>query len=152
MRRNHLEWKTEEGPRLGDRDSGPRCRNPDPGGRDLEDEAGPGWRCMTFDSDDLEVVNQFKPDFSLRYLRLSGSTNRVEECMGQDPGILRGRILARQRTRGMNRFSKTRRPKLWILMLDSTGLACASRVCKGSVASCLVSGSYLDFWQRGHSA
>nr|VDD08843.1 unnamed protein product [Brassica oleracea] len=46
--------------------------------------------------------------------------------MGQDPGILRGRIFARLRTRGMSRFSKTRRPKLRILMLDSTGLACSS--------------------------
>ncbi|KAF3557390.1 hypothetical protein F2Q69_00013785 [Brassica cretica] len=62
-----------------------------------------------------------RPDFSLRFLRLSGSTNRVEECMGQDPGIQRGRILARLRTRGMSRFCKTRRPKLRILMLDSTG-------------------------------
>ncbi|KAG2287242.1 hypothetical protein Bca52824_046846 [Brassica carinata] len=49
---------------------------------------------------------------------LSGSTNRVEECMGQYPGILRGRIL-------------TWRLKLRILRLDSTGLACASRACKG---------------------
>ncbi|KAH0884126.1 LOW QUALITY PROTEIN: hypothetical protein HID58_060222 [Brassica napus] len=62
-----------------------------------------------------------EPDFSLRFLRLSGSTNRVEECMGQNPGIQRGRILARLRTRGMSRFCKTRRPKLRILMLDSTG-------------------------------
>ncbi|KAH0917432.1 LOW QUALITY PROTEIN: hypothetical protein HID58_025092, partial [Brassica napus] len=75
---------------------------------------------------------------------LSGSTNRVEECMGQYPGILRGRILARLRIRRTKRLNKTRRPKLRILMLDSTGLA--------FVASCLVSGSYLDFWQRGHSA
>ncbi|KAG2256079.1 hypothetical protein Bca52824_075373 [Brassica carinata] len=51
--------------------------------------------------------------------------------MGQDPGILRGRILARLRTRGMSRFSKTRRPKLRILMLVSTGLACSSRARKG---------------------
>ncbi|KAH0942716.1 LOW QUALITY PROTEIN: hypothetical protein HID58_002353, partial [Brassica napus] len=94
----------------------------------------------------------YSPDFSLRFLRLSGSTKRVEECMGQDPGILRGRILARLRTMGMSRFSKSRRPKLRILMLDSTGLACASRASKGSVASYLVSGSYFDFWQRGHSA
>ncbi|KAF3521867.1 hypothetical protein F2Q69_00048437 [Brassica cretica] len=84
------------------------------------------------------------PDFSLHFLRLSGSTNRVEECMGQDPGILRGSILARLRTRGMSRFSKTRRPKLRILMLDSTGLA--------SVTSCIVPGLYVDFWQRGRSA
>ncbi|KAF3494705.1 hypothetical protein DY000_02052993 [Brassica cretica] len=56
----------------------------------------------------------------------SGSVNCVEDCMGQDPGILRGRILARLRIRGMRRFNKTRRPKLRILMLDSTGLACAS--------------------------
>ncbi|KAF3560218.1 hypothetical protein F2Q69_00012555 [Brassica cretica] len=67
----------------------------------------------------------------------------------QDPGILRGRILARLRTRRMSRFSKTRRPKLRILMLDSTGLACSSRA---SVASCVVPGLYLDFWQRGRSA
>ena len=43
--------------------------------------------------------------------------------MSQDPRIIRGRILARLRTRGMSRFSKTRRPKLRILMLDYTGLA-----------------------------
>ncbi|KAH0855477.1 LOW QUALITY PROTEIN: hypothetical protein HID58_007972, partial [Brassica napus] len=62
---------------------------------------------------------------------LSSSTNRVEECMGQYPGILRGRILARLRIRRTKRLNKTRRPKLKILMLDSTGLACASRACKG---------------------
>ncbi|KAG5393519.1 hypothetical protein IGI04_023482 [Brassica rapa subsp. trilocularis] len=72
-----------------------------------------------------------RPDFSLLFLRISGSTNRVEECMGQDPEILRGRILARLRIRRMSRFSKTRRPKLRILMLDSTGLACSSRARKG---------------------
>ncbi|KAF3551727.1 hypothetical protein DY000_02006728 [Brassica cretica] len=67
-----------------------------------------------------------RQDFSLHFLRLSGSMNRMEECMGQDPGILRGRILARLRIRGMRRFNKTRRPKLRILMLDPAGLACAS--------------------------
>ncbi|KAG2275091.1 hypothetical protein Bca52824_057646 [Brassica carinata] len=51
--------------------------------------------------------------------------------MGQYPGILRGRILARLRIRRTKRLNKTRRPKLRILMLDSTGLACASRACKG---------------------
>ncbi|KAF3595631.1 hypothetical protein DY000_02021829 [Brassica cretica] len=44
--------------------------------------------------------------------------------MGQDLGILRGRILARQRIRGMRKFNKTRRLKLRILMLDPAGLAC----------------------------
>ncbi|KAF2566163.1 hypothetical protein F2Q68_00025201 [Brassica cretica] len=48
------------------------------------------------------------------------------EFMGQDPGILRGKILARRRIRGMRRFNKPRRPKLRILMLDPAGLACAS--------------------------
>ncbi|KAG2292790.1 hypothetical protein Bca52824_039459 [Brassica carinata] len=43
----------------------------------------------------------------------------VEECIGQYPGIPRGRILARPEV------------KLRILMLDSTGLACASRAYKG---------------------
>uniref|UniRef100_A0A0D3D4P2 Uncharacterized protein n=1 Tax=Brassica oleracea var. oleracea TaxID=109376 RepID=A0A0D3D4P2_BRAOL len=62
---------------------------------------------------------------------VSGSTDRVEECMGQYPGILRGRILARLRIRRTKRLNKTWRPKLRILMLDSTGLACASRACKG---------------------
>ncbi|KAH0880054.1 LOW QUALITY PROTEIN: hypothetical protein HID58_067448 [Brassica napus] len=61
---------------------------------------------------------------------LSGSTNRVEECMGQYPGILRGRILARLRIRRTKRLNMTRRPKLRIFMLDCTGLACASRACK----------------------
>ncbi|WZZ20465.1 hypothetical protein YC2023_121852 [Brassica napus] len=60
------------------------------------------------------------------FLEVSGLMNRVEECMGQDPGILRGRILARLRIRGMRRFNKNRRPKLRILMLDPAGLACAS--------------------------
>ena len=32
-----MAWKTEEGPRLEDRDPGHRGRNPDPGDRDLED-------------------------------------------------------------------------------------------------------------------
>ncbi|WZZ34594.1 hypothetical protein YC2023_017995 [Brassica napus] len=54
------------------------------------------------------------------------SLNRVEECMGQDPGILRGRILATLRIKGMRRFNKTRRPKLGILMFVFTSLACAS--------------------------
>ncbi|WZZ27571.1 hypothetical protein YC2023_010972 [Brassica napus] len=80
-------------------------------------------------------------NFSLHFWRLSGSMNRVEECTGQDPRILRGGILARIRIRGMKRFNKTRRPKLRILMLDSTSLA--------SVASCLVLGLSLDFWMGG---
>ena len=42
--------------------------------------------------------------------------------MGQDPGILIGRILARLGIRRTKRLNKTRRPKLRILMLDSTGL------------------------------
>ncbi|KAF3604394.1 hypothetical protein F2Q69_00035658 [Brassica cretica] len=87
-----------------------------------------GFACNLAAGDDNSTG---RPDFSLRFLRLSGSTNRVEECMGQDPGILRGRILSRLRTKGMSRFSKTRRPKLRILMLDSTGLACSSRARKG---------------------
>ncbi|KAH0883831.1 hypothetical protein HID58_059927 [Brassica napus] len=66
------------------------------------------------------------PNFNLFFWRFSGSMNRVEECMGQDPGNLRGRVLARLRIRGMRRFNKTRRPKLRILMLDPAGLACAS--------------------------
>ncbi|KAF3504447.1 hypothetical protein F2Q69_00043066 [Brassica cretica] len=61
---------------------------------------------------------EFREDFRLHFWRLSSSMNRVEECMGQDPKILRGRILARLRIRGMRRFNKTRRPKLRILMLD----------------------------------
>ncbi|KAH0853117.1 LOW QUALITY PROTEIN: hypothetical protein HID58_093446, partial [Brassica napus] len=61
----------------------------------------------------------------------SGSTNRLEECMGQYPGIMRGRILAKLRIRRTKRLNKTRRPKLRILILDSTGLACASQACKG---------------------
>ncbi|KAF3545830.1 hypothetical protein DY000_02006609 [Brassica cretica] len=68
-------------------------------------------------------------DFSLPFLRLSSSMNHVEECMGPDPGILRGRILARLRIRGMRRLNKTRRPKLRTHMLDSAGVACASWAC-----------------------
>ncbi|WZZ88666.1 hypothetical protein YC2023_117245 [Brassica napus] len=58
------------------------------------------------------------------------NTCAASECMGQDPGILRGRILARLRIRGMRSFNKTRRPKLRILILDSAGPACASSACK----------------------
>ncbi|KAF3596461.1 hypothetical protein DY000_02021815 [Brassica cretica] len=54
------------------------------------------------------------------------SAHTPDACAAHDPGILRGRILARPRIRGMRRFNKTRRTKLRILMLDSTGLACAS--------------------------
>ncbi|KAF3598516.1 hypothetical protein F2Q69_00036245 [Brassica cretica] len=76
---------------------------------------------------DITVAHdQVELNFSMHFWRLSGSMNRVEECTGQDPRILRGRILARIRIRGMKRFNKTRRPKLRILMLDSTSLACAS--------------------------
>ncbi|KAF2586524.1 hypothetical protein F2Q70_00036198 [Brassica cretica] len=71
-----------------------------------------------------------RQDSSLHFWRLSGSMNRVEECMGQDPRILRGRILARLRIRGMRRFNKTRRPKMRILMLDYNSLAYASLACK----------------------
>ncbi|KAF3502039.1 hypothetical protein F2Q69_00042345 [Brassica cretica] len=54
------------------------------------------------------------------------SANTPDACDAPDPGVLRGRILARLRIRRMRRFNKTRRPKLRILMLDSAGLACAS--------------------------
>ncbi|KAH0942725.1 LOW QUALITY PROTEIN: hypothetical protein HID58_002362 [Brassica napus] len=95
---------------------------------------------------DATAHTQFRPDFSLRFLRLSGS----EPC-GGDPGILRGRILARLRIRRTKRLNKTRRPKLRILMLDSTGLACASRACKG--CNGLSRGSPCRFTCcRGHSA
>ncbi|WZZ34587.1 hypothetical protein YC2023_017988 [Brassica napus] len=140
--RNHLAWKTEEGPRLEDRDPGPRGRNPDPGDRDLEDGS---WRnnmtffirlykfhrsitlpCRSF-SDALAlgagVGRKFDGEArNISIKGLSGSTNRVEECMGQYPGILRGRILARLRIRRTKRLNKIRRPKLRILMLDSIGL------------------------------
>ncbi|KAF2610964.1 hypothetical protein F2Q70_00011783 [Brassica cretica] len=65
--------------------------------------------------------------------------------LGLRPMNLRGRILARLRIRGMRKFNKTRRPKSRILMLDSAGLACTSWACKSYVASCRVSGLYLDF-------
>ncbi|KAF3566632.1 hypothetical protein DY000_02016091 [Brassica cretica] len=77
---------------------------------DLEDEMLPPWWGL--------VGVGRREDFRLHFWRLSSSMNRVEECMGQDPKILRGRILARLRIRGMRRFNKTRRPKLRILMLD----------------------------------
>ncbi|KAF2577195.1 hypothetical protein F2Q68_00004635 [Brassica cretica] len=76
---------------------------------------------------DIAVAqDQVESDFSFHFLRFSGSMNLVEECMGQDPGILRGRILARLRIRGMRRFNTTQRPKLRILMLDPVGLSSAS--------------------------
>ncbi|KAL0729853.1 hypothetical protein Bca4012_025946 [Brassica carinata] len=64
-------------------------------------------------------------DFTLHFLWLFCSMNHVEECMGQDPGILRGRILARLRIKGTRRFNKTQMSKLRILMLDSASLSCA---------------------------
>ncbi|WZY86811.1 hypothetical protein YC2023_033195 [Brassica napus] len=105
------------------------------------------------------------PDFSLRFLRLSGSKNRVEECMGQDPGILRGRILARLRIRRTKRLNMTRRPKLRILMLDSTGLLVPLELVKAVIdfqeglrvegtfsMFALVSGDNLvDSWYRSRS-
>ncbi|KAF3594876.1 hypothetical protein DY000_02020562 [Brassica cretica] len=152
-------WKTEAGMtwkwRIGkDHNVGPSKRSK--GGHHRRARSGRACRTFFFSLIRMRHCTYGgdfpEPDFSLRFLRLSGSTNRVEECMGQDPGILRGKILARLRIRRTKRLNKTRRPKLRILMLDSTGLACASQACKGSVASCIVSGSYLDFWQRGHSA
>ncbi|WZZ60557.1 hypothetical protein YC2023_060664 [Brassica napus] len=91
-------------------------------------------------------------DFSLHFLRLSSSMNRVEECMGQDPRILRGRILARLRITGMRSFNKTQRPKLRILMLDSAGLACASWAWGTFSMFVLVPGDNLvDSWYRSRS-
>ncbi|KAF3590493.1 hypothetical protein DY000_02021839 [Brassica cretica] len=58
------------------------------------------------------------------------SAHTPDACAAPDPGILRGRILARLRIRGIRRFNKTQRLKLRIFMLDSAGLACASCACK----------------------
>ncbi|KAH0903344.1 hypothetical protein HID58_042847, partial [Brassica napus] len=74
------------------------------------DEMLPPWWGL------VEVVRRFDGEAILGLI--SGMT--------LDPGILRGRILARLRIRGMRRFNKTQRPKLRILMLDPAGLACAS--------------------------
>ncbi|KAL0749734.1 hypothetical protein Bca101_031737 [Brassica carinata] len=87
-----------------------------------------GWDWSELAASKME--NSGTQDFSLHFLRLSSSMDRVDECMGPEPGILRGRILARLGIRGMRRFNKTRSPKLRILMLDSAGLACASWACK----------------------
>ncbi|KAF3580158.1 hypothetical protein DY000_02031510 [Brassica cretica] len=48
------------------------------------------------------------------------------ECMGQNPKIMRGRMLASLRISEMRRSNRTRRPKPRVFMLDSGGLACAS--------------------------
>ncbi|KAH0905966.1 hypothetical protein HID58_037793 [Brassica napus] len=50
---------------------------------------------------DGEAGNVCIKGLQFAFLEVSGLMNRVEECMGQDPGILRGRILARLRIRGM---------------------------------------------------
>ncbi|KAF2534008.1 hypothetical protein F2Q70_00029763 [Brassica cretica] len=83
--------------------------------------------------------------------------NRVEECMGLDPEILRGRMLARLRISEMRRSNRTWRPKPRVFMLDFAGLAClliAFKILDAprgfdvvAVASCLVSALYRDFWQ-----
>ncbi|KAF3514258.1 hypothetical protein F2Q69_00005854 [Brassica cretica] len=144
---NHSAWKPEAGPRPGDGDPDLEAggRNLGPGSRNLEAagnnmiffiglhefhhgikllvEFGVGRRlvAMVFKLPYRDLVNALRASITV-----AGSMNRVEECMGQDPGILRGRILARLRIRGMRRFNKTRRTKLRILMLDSAGRACAS--------------------------
>ncbi|KAF3562474.1 hypothetical protein DY000_02014383 [Brassica cretica] len=91
-------------------------------------------------------------DFSLHFWRLSGSMNRVEECMGQDPRILRGRFFARLRISWMRRFNKTRRMKLRILMLDYTSLTCASWACKSwgtfSMFVLVLRDNLVDSWYR----
>ncbi|KAH0885797.1 hypothetical protein HID58_061893 [Brassica napus] len=56
-------------------------------------------------------------DFCLHFLRLSGSMNRVEECMGQDPRILLGRILARLRIKGMRRPGGRNRGSSCLILL-----------------------------------
>ncbi|KAF3503522.1 hypothetical protein F2Q69_00042877 [Brassica cretica] len=83
------------------------------------------------------------------------NTCAASECMGQDPGILRGRILARLRIRGMRSFNKTRRPKLRILILDSAGPACASWACKSwgmfSMFVLVPGDNLVDSWYQSRS-
>ncbi|KAL0742446.1 hypothetical protein Bca4012_083959 [Brassica carinata] len=50
-------------------------------------------------------IKQSLQDSTLHFLRLSGFMNHVEECMGQNPGIFRWRILARLGIKGTRRSS-----------------------------------------------
>ncbi|KAF3578849.1 hypothetical protein DY000_02032114 [Brassica cretica] len=70
--------------------------------------------------------------FSLHFWRLSGSMNHVEECMGQDPRILRGRILGRLRIKGMRRLDvlSSWNPEAgWTLVLEPGGCRLLLIVC-----------------------
>ncbi|KAF2584468.1 hypothetical protein F2Q70_00036150 [Brassica cretica] len=80
---NHSAWK----PKAGGRD-------PDPGEETQTQGQEPRtWRqeSRSRKLENRTSARSLRPDFSLRFLRLSGSTKCVEECMGQDPGIIRGR-------------------------------------------------------------
>ncbi|KAL0716189.1 hypothetical protein Bca4012_065511 [Brassica carinata] len=93
-----------------------------------------GSWCLFPDEDDLTVDGSTVVTLGLSSGRtsvcasggFSGSTNRVVEYMGQDPGFLRRRNLASLRIRKTRRSNKTRSQILRVLMLDSAGLACAS--------------------------
>ncbi|WZZ60299.1 hypothetical protein YC2023_060406 [Brassica napus] len=146
---NNSAWKPEAGGRDPDPREGTQTRGQEPGtwrqelgsrlrelrrsikflvefgvGRQLDETLPPWWGLVgvgrRFDGESSSVC--IKGDASAH----TPDAYAAPECMGQDPRILRGRILARLRIRGMRRFNKTRRPKLRILMLDPAGLACAS--------------------------
>ncbi|KAF3530076.1 hypothetical protein DY000_02040900 [Brassica cretica] len=84
------------------------------------DETLPPWWGL------VGVGQKFDGEAGNVCIKGDASAHTPDACASPDPRILRGRILARLRIKGMRRFNKTRRPKLGILMFVSTSRACAS--------------------------
>ncbi|KAL0713156.1 hypothetical protein Bca4012_020134 [Brassica carinata] len=74
-------------------------------------------------------------DSTLHFLRLSGSMNHVEECMGQDPGILRWRILAGLGIKGTRRSSLL----VSLMLLEGGPSACVVLISRDNL---------VDSWRR----
>ncbi|KAF2586529.1 hypothetical protein F2Q70_00036197 [Brassica cretica] len=84
------------------------------------DETLPPWWGL------VGVGQKFDGEAGNVCIKGDASAHTPDACASPDPRILRGRIFARLRIKGMRRFNKTRRPKLGILMFVSTSRACAS--------------------------